>query len=90
MVRKELFPEDKYARTFLRVPLDGLDVGDSGRATGLQEWSPLGRRDCIAFHALAIHGSGRGRRVSVLESWTSGSMRRLHNKSLQLSPKRPP
>ena len=31
MVRKELFPEDKYARTFLHVALDGLEVGDSGR-----------------------------------------------------------
>jgi len=31
MVRKELFPEDKYARTFLRVALDGLEVGDSSR-----------------------------------------------------------
>src|SRR5271157_223736 len=39
----------------------------------------LWRRDCAAFHALAVHGSGCGRRVSVLESYTSGSMRRLHN-----------
>src|SRR5208337_311911 len=59
----------------------------AGGATGLQAWSAVGRRDCIACHALAIHGSGCGRRVSVLESWTSVSMRRLHNKSLQLSPK---
>jgi hypothetical protein len=31
MVRKELFPEEKYARTFLHVALDGLEVGDSSR-----------------------------------------------------------
>jgi len=31
MVRKELFPEDKYARTFLHVALDGLEAGDSSR-----------------------------------------------------------
>src|SRR5208337_81755 len=45
-------------------------------ASGLLEMVSLWRRDCVAFHALAIHGSGCGRRVSVLESWTFGSMRR--------------
>ena len=41
----------------------------------------------MASHALAIHGSGGGRRVGVLESWTLAGMRGLHNKSLKLTPK---
>ena len=31
MVRKELFPEERYAKPFLHVALDGLEVGDSRR-----------------------------------------------------------
>ena len=31
MVRKELFPEDTHARTFLHAALDGLEVGDISR-----------------------------------------------------------
>ena len=41
--------------------------------TGLQEMVSSERRDGVAFHTLAIHGSGCGRRVSVLESWTLGA-----------------
>ena len=46
-----------------------------------------GRGNVMASHALAIHGSGGGRRVGVLESWTLAGMRGLHNKSLKLTPK---
>jgi len=50
MVRKELFPEDTYARTFLHAALNGLEVGDSSRGLlDCRKWSPLGRRDCVSF-----------------------------------------
>jgi hypothetical protein len=49
MVRKELFPEDKYARTFLHVPLDGLDVGDSGRGDWIAGMVSFGAAGLYSF-----------------------------------------
>ncbi len=86
MVRRNLFPEDAYAATFRtsRWTIWGPEIAAGSIGHGF-----LRAPGCVALHALAIHGSGCGRWVNVLESWTLGSMRRLHNKSLQLTPKRP-
>jgi len=83
MVYEELFPEDAHVETSMHAPPDSLDVGSSTRGYWIAGNGLLKARDCVACHALALHGSGCGRRVSVLEFWTLANMRRLHNKSLQ-------